>query len=180
MSDRGTPTSDLISHFEYLYWIRDRALAQAGDLTAAEFVDQGTVAYRDLRATLVHELDVERSWRLRLRGAPNVTWDVTLQATDYPDVATLADHWQRDEAETLAWLSELTEDDLAAAVTVNDLEGFTLSTYLVHVVMHGIESLSAAAILLHRAGRSMGASVTSTSSMPLARETRRSRPPRPT
>jgi hypothetical protein len=31
-----------------------------------------------------------------------------------------------------------------------------LSTYLVHVVMHGVESFAAAAILLHRAGPSMG------------------------
>jgi uncharacterized damage-inducible protein DinB len=148
--------NDIAALFEYLYWIRDRALAQAAELTPATFVDAGTVAYRDLRATLVHELDVERSWRLRLQGAPNDVWDVTLQAADYPDVSTLADHWQRDAAETLDWLSGLTDDDLATAVTANGLEGFTLSTYLVHVVMHGVESLSAAAILLHRAGQSMG------------------------
>jgi hypothetical protein len=60
------------------------------------------------------------------------------------------------EAETLGWLSGLTEADLAEGVTANGLEGFALSTYLVHVVMHGIESLSAAAILLHQTGHSMG------------------------
>ena len=125
-------STDLVAQFEYLYWIRDRALARATDLTAEEFVDPATVAYRGLRATLVHELDVERSWRLRLEGEPTDVWDVTLQAADYPDLATLADHWQRDEADTLAWLSELTEEELAAAVTVNSLEGFPLSTYLVH------------------------------------------------
>ena len=31
-----------------------------------------------------------------------------------------------------------------------------LSTYLVHVVMHGVESFSAAAIVLHRSGHSTG------------------------
>lgn len=148
--------NDLIPLFEYLYWIRDRALVQAGELTPAAFIDPATVAYRDLRATFVHELDVERSWRLRLQGAPTDVWDVTLDPTDYPDMGTLADQWQDDEGETLRWLSELTEDELAAPVTVNGLEGFPLSTYLVHVVMHGIESLSAAAILLHRAGQSIG------------------------
>lgn len=150
------PSTDVASLFEYLYWIRDRALAQAAELTAEAFLDPATVVYRDLRSTLVHELDVERSWRLRLQGAPNKVWDVTLEAADYPDLATIADHWQRDEADTLAWLSELTDGELAAAVTVNGLEGFPLSTYLVHVVMHGVESLSAAAIQLHRKGRSMG------------------------
>ena len=148
--------NDVLPLFEYLYWIRDRALGQAADLPSAAFLEPATVAYRDLRATLVHELDVERSWRLRLQGAPTDTWDVTLQPGDYPDVGALADQWQSDETETLAWLSGLTEADLATPVTVNGLEGFPLSTYLVHVVMHGIESLSAAAILLHRTGHSVG------------------------
>ena len=62
----------------------------------------------------------------------------------------------RDEAEARGWLAGLTDDDLAAPVTANGLEGFPLSTYLVHVVMHGVESFAAAAILLHRAGPSMG------------------------
>jgi uncharacterized damage-inducible protein DinB len=149
-------SNDLIPLFEYLYWIRDRALVQAADLTPAAFVDPATVAYRDLRATLVHELDVERSWRLRLQGASSDVWDITLDPIDYPDVGTLVGHWQDDEGETLNWLSELTDEELSAPVTVNGLEGFPLSTYLVHVVMHGIESMSAAAILLHGTGHSMG------------------------
>jgi uncharacterized damage-inducible protein DinB len=148
--------SEIASLFAYLYWVRDRALIQAARLPPAAFVDPSTVAYRDLRATLVHELDVERSWRLRLQGAPQDAWDVTLEPADYPDVVALADHWQRDEAETVAWLSGLTETDLTGAVTVNGLEGFPLATYLLHVVMHGIESISAAAILLQRAGQPMG------------------------
>jgi len=150
------PATDILTQFEFLYWLRDAAVARAADLSPEAFLDPQTVAYRDLRSTLVHELDVERSWRLRLRGEPTAVWDVTLEAKDYPDVATLADEWQRDEADTLAWLADLTEDDLAAPNTENGLEGFALSTYLVHIVMHGVESFSAAAILLHRAGHSMG------------------------
>ena len=147
---------DVNERFGFLYWIRDRALGQAALLTPEAFVDPGPVAYRDLRTTLVHELDVERSWRLRLQGAADEVWDITLQSADYPDVATLVEHWWRDQADMLAWLSALTDDDLSGAVTVNGLEGFPLSTYLVHVVMHGIESFSAAAILLHQRGLSMG------------------------
>lgn len=148
--------TDLTALFDYLYWVRDRAIARAAELTRLAFTDPTTAAYRDLRGTLVHELDVERSWRLRLQGAPKEAWDVTLEPAAYPEVATLADDWQREEAETLRWLSGLTEADLANGMTANGLEGFALSTYLVHVVMHGIESLSAAAILLHQAGHSMG------------------------
>jgi uncharacterized damage-inducible protein DinB len=152
----GMYQDDVNDRFGYLYWIRDRALAQAAELPEDAFVDPTPMAYRDLRSTLVHELDVERSWRLRLQGAPIDIWDITLQPADYPDVATLADHWQRDEADMLAWIAELTDDELSAPVSVNGLEGFPLATYLVHVVMHGVQSLSAAAILLHQRGQSMG------------------------
>lgn len=148
--------SEALTQFEFLYWIRDRTLAGAANLTASEFLDPATVSYRDLRSTLVHELDVERSWRLRLQGAPKEVWDAFLQPSDYPDVAAIVDDWQRDEADTLAWLSGLTDADVAASNTEDGLEGFSLSTYLVHVVMHGVESFSAAAILLHRAGQSIG------------------------
>jgi uncharacterized damage-inducible protein DinB len=147
---------DIVSLFDYLYWLRDQALSQSAQMSAADFLSPDTVAYRDLRATLVHELDVERSWRLRLQGAPSEVWDITLAPTDYPDPGSIAEHWLRDEAETRTWLPGLTDEELASPRTVNGLEGFPLSIYLVHVVMHGVESFSAAAILLHRAGHSMG------------------------
>ena len=146
----------LIDLFEYLYWIRDRCLIKAADLPAERFLDPSTVAYRDLRSTFVHELDVERSWRLRLQGAARDAWDADLAPDDYPDVATLSAAWQEEEGITLEWLSGLSATDFASPVTVNGLEGFPLATYLTHVVFHGAESLSAAAILLHRAGRSVG------------------------
>jgi uncharacterized damage-inducible protein DinB len=146
----------VIALFDYLYWIRDRALERASMLSADAFVSTRDVVYRDLRATLVHELDVERSWRLRLQGRPRPEWDVELAAETYTSVAALADHWQRDAGEARDWLATLNRAALAAPTTVNGLDGFPLSTYLVHVVMHGVESFSAAAILLDRAGVSMG------------------------
>jgi len=148
--------NDPFSLFEFMYWLRDRALSKASELGPDAFLDPSTVAYRDLRSTLVHELDVERSWRLRLQGAPKDAWDVTLEASGYRDVAAIATDWRREEAETLAWIADLSDVDLAAPNTANGLEGFALSTYLIHVVMHGVESFSAAAILLHRSGHSMG------------------------
>jgi uncharacterized damage-inducible protein DinB len=148
--------SDIVSLFGYVYWLRDRALEEASRLPADAFQSPDTVAYRDLRATLVHELDVERSWVLRLRGEPRDRWDVELAPEEYPDPAAIAEPWQSDEADTRAWLAGLGDEQLAAPMTANGLEGFPLETYLIHVVMHGVESFSAAAILLHRAGPSMG------------------------
>ncbi len=150
------PRADPAALIDYLYWQRDVALERAAALAPSEFLEPGTVAYRDLRSTLVHELDVERSWRLRLQGAPKAEWDGSMAPEDYPDAASLADHWRRDETEMRGWLSDMADADFEAPIRVNGLEGFPLSTYLVHVVMHGVESFSAAAILLHRAGHPMG------------------------
>jgi uncharacterized damage-inducible protein DinB len=148
--------ADVTALVDYLYWLRDGALARAGQLSTAAFLATGTVSYRDLRSTLVHELDIERSWRLRLQGAPKADWDAFLAPDGYADLAAIADHWRRDETEMRDWLSGLAEPDIDAPMSVNGLDGFPLSTYLLHVVMHGVESFSAAALLLHHAGHSMG------------------------
>lgn len=149
-------TTDIQSLFDYLYWRRDRVLARAAELSAEAFVSTTGMASRDLRATLVHELDVERSWRIRLQGAPETDWDQTLRDADYPTIQVLRDHWGRDETEMRVWIAGMSATDLAGAVTVNRLEGFPLEAYLTHVVMHGIQSFGEAGVLLAAEGRSVG------------------------
>lgn len=149
-------TTDTQALFDYLYWRRDRVLAGAEALGAEAFVATAGAASRDLRGTLVHELDVERSWRLRLQGTPQADWDQTLQEADYPAVETLREHWAGDETEMRAWIAGMSDADLSAAVTVNRLDGFPLAAYLTHVVMHGIQSFSEAGVLLAASGHSVG------------------------
>jgi uncharacterized damage-inducible protein DinB len=149
-------TTDIQALIDYLYWRRDRVLAGADALGPAAFVATVGAASRDLRGTLVHELDVERSWRLRLQGTPDAEWDQTLQDGDYPAVQVLRDQWARDETEMRAWIAGLSDADLAAPVTLNRLDGFALEAYLTHVVMHGVQSFSEAGVLLAAAGHSVG------------------------
>lgn len=148
--------TDIHQLFDYLYWRRDRVLMRVSELATEVFQSTTEIASRDLRGTLVHELDVERSWRLRLQGTPDADWDQTLQDDDYPTVDALREHWSRDEKDMRAWIAGMSEADLAGPVTVNRLDGFPLEAYLTHVVMHGIQSLSEAGVLLAAAGRSVG------------------------
>jgi uncharacterized damage-inducible protein DinB len=142
----------------YLYWMRDRVLDAAKALGPDEFVATAAVNGRDLRQTLVHELDVEWSWRQRLRDAPPEAWgpEAELRVEDYPTVEALAAHWRRDEAEMRSWIAGLSDEDLETGWTAGGLEGFPLWYYLMHILGHGIQQLTGAAAILSDAGHSPG------------------------
>lgn len=129
--------------------MRDTILRATGGLDDETFRTTGTESSaRDLRTTLVHELDVESSWRQRLIGGRE---QAELQAGAYPMLASLSEHWHRDEIEMRAWLSGLTDADLAAPPQ-GATDRLPLSDYLLHVVGHGIEEFTEAALLLRHAG----------------------------
>lgn len=143
---------------DYLYWMRDRVLATAAALDAETFQHTPIVGHRDLRQTLAHELDVEMSWRGKLRGQPRATWGPAAEIKPelFPSLALLADYWHGDEAQTHAWVGGLSAADLAAPVTVNGLDGRSLATYLLAVVTHGVTELVAAAAILEQLGHPTG------------------------
>ena len=148
--------ADLLTLFDYMYWATQRILDAAEQLSVEEFVASSSVTTRDLRATLVHELDVEWSWRLNLQGRLSDD-EADLSPDDYPDVAAIREHWSRDEADMRAWLEELSDELLAADV----VSGLTdsrrpLWQYLVHIVTHAAQQQADAATLLSLAGRSPG------------------------
>lgn len=61
---------EILTLLDYSYWANRQLLAAAGTVPLEEFTAPSMVTYRILRRTLTHTLDVERSWRLRLRGEP--------------------------------------------------------------------------------------------------------------
>jgi uncharacterized damage-inducible protein DinB len=144
--------------FDYLYWARDTVLSAAAELDEAAFTAADTVTNRDLRATLVHELDVQWSWRERLRGADWEEWgpDAELRAEDYPTLDALTEHWHRDEAEMRAWLATLSDADLDAPPVRDEDRRQPLWVFVMHLISHGIQQFSEAAVLLTRAGHSPG------------------------
>ncbi|MFL5756637.1 MAG: DinB family protein [Chloroflexota bacterium] len=143
----------------YMYWVNHRLLDAAERVDPGQFVADSRVTTRDLRATLVHELDVEWSWRLNLQGRPDSEFgpDVELSATDYPDVRTLREHWRRDEIDMRAWLESLTdrslEDDVPSRLSGNRRP---LWQYVMHIVTHAAQQQADAATLLTMFGQSPG------------------------
>jgi uncharacterized damage-inducible protein DinB len=146
--------ADLLTLFDYSYWATGQILRASEELSADEFGAPSDITYRNLRGTLVHTLDVERSWRRRLRGEARETWDFELADNDFPTVQSLAEAWRRDEGEMRAWLDGLDEGTLEGIVDLGPKDRFPLTTFLLHIVTHGIHQRRDAAILLERAGRS--------------------------
>lgn len=150
-------TADAETLFEHLYWIRDAVLVAAAGLDGDAFTANDTVTNRDLRSTLVHELDVQWSWRERLKGADWDEWgpDAELRAEDYSTVDAVAEHWRRDEADMRDWLAALTDADLDVP-PVLDEDRQPLWHYVMHLYSHGLQQFSEASVLLTRAGHSPG------------------------
>ena len=148
--------ADVHSLFEYMYWANGRILDAAERLGPDEFTAPSAVTTRDLRSTLVHELDVEWSWRLNLQGRLSED-EAELHADDYPGVASLRTHWRRDEAGMRAWVASLSDEDLASDVASDRTKDRRpLWQYLVHVVTHATQQQADAATLLTLAGQSPG------------------------
>ena len=147
---------DMAVLFDYMYWANRRLLDFAGCLSQEEFTASTSVTTRGLRATLVHELDVEWSWRLNLQGRVGDD-DTELDPEHYPDVESLADHWHRDEVEMRRWLASLTSEQLAADVPSSFTEeSRPLWQFLLHIVTHAAQQQADAATLLSLAGQSPG------------------------
>jgi uncharacterized damage-inducible protein DinB len=144
--------TELAMLFDYMYWANRRILATAARLTNPQFTLPSVIAGRDLRATLVHMLDTECSWRLRLQGQPE---DKSLALSDYRNVAALVDHWTRDEAEMRAWVAGL-DDEKLTCVPDDPRANFPLWYYLLHMVTHSNQHRAESAQLLTQLGRSPG------------------------
>ena len=143
---------DVAILFDYLYWLRDRVVAVATTLDPERFRTTAGSTSRDLRSTLVHELDIEAGWRERLRGSPRELWDHELDPDRYPMAGVLREAWSRDESLMRQWIDGLSDEDLVTRASMNDLDGYPMWFYLVHAITHGIQELEDAAVLLNEAG----------------------------
>lgn len=144
--------AEVTEALDYLAWARDRILAAASLLPDEAFRTESTVTTRGLRATLVHQLECEWAWRVRLTEGAFPENGLAVDA--FPTVASLAERFRAEEQARADWLAGLPEaalDDIPRAG-----RGLALWRHLLYLVNHGTQQFSEAAVLLTRAGASPG------------------------
>ena len=151
--------SEVRLFIDYLAWANRRLLDAAERLGPDRFSSTARDTVRDLRATLVHELDVEWSWRMVLQGRPEEEWGSAqeLRADDFGDLAALRERWASEDEELHRWAGSLSDDDLARPVRpgLSNRE-LPLWYFVMHIVTHGMQQQADAATLLTAAGASPG------------------------
>lgn len=144
---------DVGALLDYLYWVRDRILVACGPLSESEFNSDATMVTRSLRATLVHQLENEWAWRIRLTEGTFPSGD--LIPADSPTLEALARHWHREEQALRTWFEGVSDLQLITRPPGDD-NVLPLWQSLVYVVTHGIQQFTEAAVLLTRLGHSPG------------------------
>ena len=146
-------SADMRKLFEFSYWANRELLSSVAALAPEQFVAPSSFTYRSLRDTLVHVLDVEWSWRIRLRGEHPELWETSLDPAMYSDVRALSEHWARDEAQMRGWLAGVDDADLEAIVDLGGRDRFPLWYFLMHIVSHGEQQRRDAQLLLRSFGQ---------------------------
>ena len=149
---------DIILIYEYNYWANKRILAASEKVTQEQFLAPASFPFGGLRGTLVHILDAEFGWRTFFQkndwSAPE------LKEAEFPTIASVQEHADKEEKEMRAYLATLRDEDMNSHKVYDTLEGNhrdrILWHCLWHVVNHGTQHRSEAAALLTRFNQSPG------------------------
>jgi uncharacterized damage-inducible protein DinB len=150
--------SNLLTLYNYNYWANARILEAAAKVSQAEFTAPAGVSHGGLRGTLVHTLMAEWIWRTRTQERVSPTF--FLFEEDFPTLADLQTRWQVEEAAMRSFLYSLDNEDLTQTIHYASTKGKPLENklweILMHLVNHGTQTRSEAAIILTGYGHSPG------------------------
>jgi uncharacterized damage-inducible protein DinB len=141
--------ADISYLFGFDRWATRRVLDAAIGIDETTWSAPNAIGERGLGGILVHALGAHERWRHGLSGSSGEA--PRPEAGALPSVETLRAAWEIEWPAMDAWLASL--DD--AAMTATD-DGVPYWQALAHVVNHGTQHRSEAAVLLTTAGQSPG------------------------
>ena len=149
---------DILMLFGYNYWATARVLNAAAQLTPDQFTAPAGLSHGSVRGALAHVLAAEIVWRMRC--AEGISVAALPAETDYATVNVLRERWHAEEQKMLAYLDSLTDEALNLTVQYKTTKGVphenVLWHLLAHVVNHGTQFRSEAAVALTSYGHSPG------------------------
>jgi uncharacterized damage-inducible protein DinB len=149
-------TRDIRILYDYNCWANARILRAASGLSEEQYLAPGTFPHGGLRGTLVHSMFAEWVWRLRWQGSPAFR----LKPEEFPSVASLEACWLEEERRLMAFVGGLTDQRLEVEFDYVSTEGHphrrALWESMLHLVNHGTQHRSEAAVMLTDMGHSPG------------------------
>jgi uncharacterized damage-inducible protein DinB len=149
---------DILTLYDYNYRATARVLNAAAQLTPDQFTAPAGLSHGSVRGALVHTLGAEMVWRLRC--AEGISVAMLPVETDYPTIDILSERWHDEEQKMRAYLTSLTDEALNQTVQYKTTKGVpfenVLWNLLMHVVNHGTQFRSEAAVALTSYGHSPG------------------------
>jgi len=144
--------------FDYGYWATGRILNTAAAVNLEQYTAPGGASHGSLRDTLAHTLAAEMTWRRRCQEG--ISPAALPTGADFPTLATLQQTWQEEETAMAGYLATLDDADLDATIHYKTTKGAALQNplwhILTHVVNHGTQHRSEAAMMLSALGHSPG------------------------
>jgi len=123
--------------YEYNRWANERIFEAVSRITPEEYKRDMQSSHRSVRDTFVHVVSAERIYLQRVSGtSPKALWS----PLDFATVSKLREQWVELIREQMAFIANLTEEQLKKPITYINLAGepftYPLWQILQHVVNH--------------------------------------------
>ena len=146
---------DIVTLVSYMFWADLRVLDTCEKVSSEDFVrlispDPG---WHSLRGTLVYALDTAYGWRAALQGIEDVG---VIDEKRFADAASLKNRWEEEKDSWLAYVSELTDDDLNEIWWSHGKSQRKRWQTIMHVINDATHHRSEAAAMLTGYGQSPG------------------------
>ncbi|HEX5506151.1 MAG TPA: DinB family protein [Thermomicrobiales bacterium] len=150
--------TDVVSTmYDYNAWANRRVFDTAARLTPEQFTTACIAGQDPVRDTLVHTIDAQAAWFERFRDEPE---GAELDPRDFPDAASIRQHWEGIEREARAFLARQDDQSLTPDFVLprpgRDARVDPLWQLLLHVVNHGTQHRGEVAAMLTACGHSPG------------------------
>ncbi len=151
-------TNEILILYNYNYWANSRILKTAESLDDAQFIAPTRANFSSIRGTLIHIFGTEWMWRMRCQEG--ISPPAMITEINFPTLNAIRLGWQTEEQSMRNYLGRLEDNDLTKRIAYETTRGMRYETplwqILIHVVNHGTQFRSEAAVLLTENGHSPG------------------------